>query len=83
MADTKRRSPWKPALATMSIGIEMGVAITVGYLVGNWLDSKLNTAPWLMYLFLVLGIAAAFRGLWRTAKKNWSGDDDGDSGKPI
>lgn len=70
------RNPWKAALGVMSIGIEMGVAVAVGWFAGSWLDARLGTSPWLMYLFLALGIAAAFRGLWRTARRYWN--DDGE-----
>lgn len=76
MASGDERNPMKAALGVMSIGIEMAVAVGVGWAIGSWLDSRFGTSPWLMYLFLALGIAAAFRGLWRTARKYWN--DEGD-----
>ena len=76
MGSGSGKNALKPAMAVMSTGIEMGVAIAVGYFIGNKLDGWLGTGPWLMYLFLVLGIVAAFRGLWRTARRYWPGDDD-------
>jgi F0F1-type ATP synthase assembly protein I len=33
----------------------------VGYFIGNWLDGKLHTAPYLMILFSLLGLVAAGR----------------------
>lgn len=52
-----------------SVGIEMGLAVAVGYFFGTWLDDQFGTKPWLMYLFLVAGIGAAFKALLRVAKK--------------
>ncbi|MBM4396708.1 MAG: AtpZ/AtpI family protein [Deltaproteobacteria bacterium] len=68
------RRAWKSAMAVASIGLEMGVAIVVGWLGGAWLDDRLGTEPWLMLSGLGLGIAAAFRGLWRTARRHWPRD---------
>ena len=75
MASMGDRESWRSAMVAGSIGIEMAVAIVFGWWLGSSLDDWLLTGPWLMYVFLVLGIAAAFRGLWRTAKKHWPKDD--------
>jgi len=77
VASNRKKGPLGSAVAVMSVGIEMAIAITVGYFIGNWIDGKLDTAPWFLLLFLALGSAAAFRGLWRTARKYWAGDDEG------
>lgn len=37
------------------------VAPLVGFFLGNWLDAKLNTRPWLTMIGLVLGFVAAGR----------------------
>lgn len=71
-----KKNPLRPAMAVLATGIEMAVAITVGYFIGNWLDDRLGTKPWMMYVFLAIGTAAAFRGLWRTARRYWGGDPD-------
>jgi len=75
VASVEDRESWRSALVVGSIGIEMAVAIGFGWWIGSSLDEWLGTAPWLMYVFLVLGSAAAFRGLWRTARKHWPKDD--------
>ncbi len=55
----------KVSIARVSlIGIEMGLSVTIGILSGLWLDHHLHTAPWLMLLFLAIGIAAGFRNLY-------------------
>ncbi len=72
-----QESPWRAALMVASVGIELAVAVAVGYLVGDWLDARLGTAPWLMFLFLGCGVAAGFRGVWRTARRYWPEDREG------
>jgi ATP synthase protein I len=67
----KQESPWKAALIVASVGIEMAAAILIGYLIGSYLDRILGTEPWLFYIFLIIGVLAGFKGLWRTAKRYW------------
>ena len=59
---------WK-SLSYASIGIEMAVAIVLGWAFGRYLDGKFGTEPYLMLIFLLLGIAAGFKGLIRAAKR--------------
>ena len=51
-----------------SVGVEMAVATLVGWGFGYWLDGKLDSGPWLMLIGLLLGVAAGFKGLIRTAR---------------
>jgi ATP synthase protein I len=52
-----------------SLGLEMGLAIVVGWGIGYWLDGKLGTEPYLMLLFLGFGIGAAFKALFRAGRE--------------
>jgi ATP synthase protein I len=52
-----------------SVGIELALSTVIGLLGGRWLDGKLGTDPWLMLLGLLLGVAAGFRSLIRTARR--------------
>jgi ATP synthase protein I len=52
-----------------TIGIELGAAITIGALLGSWLDAKLGTEPWMFLFWLLCGMVAGFRSLYRMAKK--------------
>ncbi len=47
----------------------MAVATFIGWGIGYWLDMQLGTEPWLMLVFLLLGVAAGFRGVFRAAKE--------------
>jgi len=33
----------------------------VGYVLGNWLDAKFNTSPWLLSICLIFGLVASIR----------------------
>ena len=48
-----------------SIGVEIFAAVVIGALIGQWLDKKLGTSPWLFFLFVCFGIAAGARALVR------------------
>jgi F0F1-type ATP synthase assembly protein I len=53
------------ALSLSSLGLEMGIAVILGLVVGRWLDGRLGTEPWLMLLMTALGMAAGFKGVFR------------------
>ena len=72
--DDDDRKAWKSGLAVASVGIELGVSIVVGLVIGMWLDRRLDTEPFLTYGFLALGVAAGFRSVWRTARRHWPKD---------
>lgn len=59
---------WRQAARLSAVGLELGVSILVGYLLGSWLDRRLHTGPYLMVLGVLLGIAAGFRSLLRAAR---------------
>lgn len=45
-------------------GLAMGLSVGIGAVVGQYLDKKFGTEPWLLLVFIGLGIAAAFRNLY-------------------
>lgn len=59
---------WRKAARFAAVGLEMGLAVAIGYLGGAWLDGKLGTAPYLGLAGLVLGVGAAGKALWDTAR---------------
>jgi F0F1-type ATP synthase assembly protein I len=46
------------------IGISMMIPIALCLFLGQYLDEKLGTSPWLLIIFIVLGVLAAFRNLY-------------------
>lgn len=53
-----------------SIGLSLALSIVIGLAVGLYLDKKLGTHPWCMFIFLGLGIAAGFRNIGLAIKKS-------------
>lgn len=56
-------------LSASSAGLELGIAVGLGALFGVWLDGKLGTDPWMMLVFLALGLFAGFRGVLRAVAR--------------
>ena len=44
-----------------AIPMMIGLGPLIGYLIGEWLDDKLGTDPYLMILFIALGFGAAVK----------------------
>jgi F0F1-type ATP synthase assembly protein I len=51
----------------LTVGLELAIAIVVGYLGGRWLDGRFGTS-YLAYIGLLLGIIAGFRNLFSLAR---------------
>lgn len=57
-------------LALMTqIGLTSALCVGLGVLAGRLLDGWLGTSPWLLFLFALLGCAAAFKSMLDIAKK--------------
>jgi ATP synthase protein I len=56
-------------LSSSSVGLELGLAVVLGLLFGMWLDRRLGTEPWMMLVFLGLGLVAGFRNLLRAVAR--------------
>ncbi len=73
LADARRRrdgkapkaAPKEGLGAAMRIGVELVAALGVGAAIGWGLDRWLDTAPWLMVVFFVLGAAAGVMNVYR------------------
>ena len=59
---------WRIAGTTGAVGIEVAVAIIIGYFGGKYLDGKLHTTPWISYVGLLAGIGAAVKALVRVVR---------------
>lgn len=61
------------------IGIEMAMSVVAGGAIGYGLDLWLGTEPWMMVIWLIFGVVAGFRSLYRMSKRIMSEmekDDD-------
>ena len=52
-----------------TVGLSMALSIGIGAIAGHYLDQKFDTHPWLFFIFLGFGVAAAFRNLYVMYKK--------------
>jgi ATP synthase protein I len=60
----------RESIASASVvGLNLVSATFVGLFIGWWLDKWLDTKPWLLLAFLVLGIVAGFKNVMVEVKK--------------
>jgi ATP synthase protein I len=52
-----------------TIGIQLVVSTFIGMGMGYYLDKWLGTKPWMLIIFLILGIVAGFKNVYHEAKK--------------
>jgi F0F1-type ATP synthase assembly protein I len=52
-----------------SFGFTTAGAVAGGYFLGSYLDKKLNTYPWFMLVFIMLGIIGSFMEFFKLIKK--------------
>ncbi|EHJ48024.1 hypothetical protein DFW101_2018 [Solidesulfovibrio carbinoliphilus subsp. oakridgensis] len=78
----------RESIASASVvGLNLVSATFVGLFIGWWLDRWLDTKPWLLLTFLVLGIVAGFKNVMVEVKKiqkadaSHQDDDGGDDEK--
>jgi ATP synthase protein I len=66
---SRQRELFEQLWKYLAVGIEMGAAVGIGAGIGIWLDKRFGTEPWLLLVFLLLGIAAAFRAFFRLVRE--------------
>ena len=64
----KPSTPMRRYLRFSTVGLELGLSVIIGLVVGQWLDARLGTEPWLLILFLLFGMVAGFRSVYRLAR---------------
>ena len=53
----------------LRVGTDLIAGVAVGTFIGWALDRWLGTQPWLMIVFFMLGVAAGFYNIFRSARK--------------
>ena len=69
MTGKPRRPDMRKLAELSSLGLVLPSSIAVGLFFGYLLDRWLGTAPWLLLLFLALGVVSGFLSLFRALKK--------------
>jgi ATP synthase protein I len=63
-----------------TIGMQLVVATFIGLAMGYYLDEWLGTQPWMLIIFLLLGIVTGFRDVYREAMRLQKSADEESSG---
>lgn len=65
-----QQAEWFRLTEAGAIGMEMGIAVAIGFFGGRWLERNVtHWSPWTTYLGLAAGIGAAILAIVRTARK--------------
>ena len=70
---------FRQLLQASTVGLNLVLSTFVGLAIGYGLDRLFHSSPWLTIIFLILGIIAGFRELFRMAKKQDNGPDREDT----
>ena len=81
--DPEAKKLWRIAGSAGAVGIEVAVAIAIGYFGGHWLDGKLRTSPWLTIVGFVAGIGAAVKALVRVTRAYQKKNQEEDLASPA
>ena len=73
---------YKTLLNYSALGLEMGFSVIIGLAAGFYADKYLGTYPYLTLVFMIFGMAAAFRAVYRAYKRLKKEDDEGDYRNP-
>lgn len=69
MPDKDKKRDWRKLAEISSLGLMLPSSIAIGLFVGYYLDKLFGTAPWLLLIFLLFGIASGFISLIRGINK--------------
>jgi F0F1-type ATP synthase assembly protein I len=80
IANTKKPA-WYSAAEASAIGIEMVVALGIGYWIGSRIDRRFHTSPWFTLFFLLAGAGAVIKSMVRIVRdyQREAASDDGAS----
>ncbi len=79
--DPEAKKMWQTAGTTGAVGLEIAVAIGIGYFGGQYLDRKLGVAPWLTWVGFFAGVGAATKAVLRVVRsyqKSLKKDEESD-----
>ena len=78
MPKEEEKGLFRQLLEASSVGIHLVLATFAGFAIGYLLDRKVfGTFPWLTIIFLILGVIAGFKELFRVARKQDGYDKKG------
>ena len=66
---------WKKVAIYTQLAYTFPAAVFVPSFIGWFLDGRLGTAPWLLFIGFVVGLAAGFATVFRTLREEGKGGD--------
>ncbi|RTZ93677.1 MAG: hypothetical protein DSY91_01630 [Deltaproteobacteria bacterium] len=67
---TRKTKKWVNLVSKYgTIGLEMGICVFLGVIIGAYLDKFLHTSPWMTLLFTLFGLIAGFKSLYKLARE--------------
>jgi ATP synthase protein I len=76
--DEEKKRLLKTLGVVSSMGISVVLAIAIGVFIGLKLDEWFGTRPWFFFVFLLIGIVAAFRNIYVIAGREIRNSDSGE-----
>jgi F0F1-type ATP synthase assembly protein I len=77
--DEEKRNLLKVLATASSMGISVVLAIAMGVIFGRFLDGRFGTEPTFFFIFLFIGIIAAFRNIYVIIKKTIKNSESGEN----
>ena len=67
---TKHQEPkYYKQLKSSSVGLEMGLSVVAGIIIGTYLDKWLGTEPYMLAFWTIAGIGSSFLSMIRALRK--------------
>ena len=60
----------------LGLGLQFAVAILLSVYLGQWLDRRFGTAPWLLLASVALGAGGTFYGIYRRLMHDLERDEE-------
>lgn len=69
MRDKPRGADFRRLAELSSTALVLPSSIAIGLFFGYWLDKRLGTEPWLLLVFMLLGVVSGLLSLFRIIRK--------------
>jgi F0F1-type ATP synthase assembly protein I len=80
--DPEIKKMWAAGGSIGAVGLEISLAIGIGYFGGRYLDGRLGTAPWLAWIGFAAGVGAGIKALIRVVRTYQESLKDDNGSKP-
>lgn len=67
--DNEKKKSKKLIFNYLSLGLEFSFSVIIGLLLGDYIDKKLNTWPYMTFFLTICGFGAGIKAILRTAKE--------------